>query len=146
MAGVTPDSRIGNLSRVALFLSPEWIAQLDDAFRHDLSLAEATQDLTLVIQQEVSHSPEPVTSWHVDIDHGSVRAVAGAAPHADVVFRQDHSTAIALGRGELSAQTAFMIGKLQVSGDVALLMELPRPLRLRGRRLFTPRCRADTEY
>jgi putative sterol carrier protein len=108
---------------VVAFLSPAWIDALDEAFRDDPSLAGATADVALVIQQEVSNPDGPDDTWHVAIDHGSVRVAAGAAEHPDVVFRQDRATAVAVGRGELSAQTAFMIGKLRVDGNVGLLLQ-----------------------
>jgi SCP-2 sterol transfer family len=107
---------------VVRYLSPEWIAALDDAARADPALAAATHDVVLVVQQEVDGGPDGDAHWHVRLDHGDVRVLVGPAERADVVFRQDHATALAVARGELSAQTAFMIGKLRVSGDVDLLM------------------------
>ena len=107
---------------MARYLSPEWITALDEAARSDGALAAATADIALVIQQEVKGAPDGDASWHVVVDHGKVRVLAGSSPAPDVVFTQDHTTALAIGRGELSAQTAFMIGKLRVGGDVGLLM------------------------
>lgn len=108
---------------VARYLSPEWIAALDRAARSNDTLAEATRGIQLVIQQEVRDGPEGDTSWHLQIDDGSVRVLPGRAERADVVFTQDHATALAVGRGEVSAQTAFMVGQLRVGGNVGLLME-----------------------
>jgi len=75
-----------------------------------------------VVQQEVIGGPGGDARWHVRLDDGDVRVLPGAATRPDVVFHQDHATALAVARGELSAQSAFMIGKLQVRGDVNLLM------------------------
>lgn len=107
---------------MAQYLSDEWIDELDRAACADASLAEATRHLALVIQQEIVGGPCGDIAFHVDIDHGTVRVRSGAAGHPDVTFQQDHATAVAVGTGDLSAQTAFMIGKLRVRGDVETLM------------------------
>lgn len=105
------------------YLSAEWIDALDAAAQEDAALASATGRVALVIQQEVTGGPDGDVVWHVAVDHGSVRFLPGPAEAPDVTFQQDHATALAVGRGEQSAQTAFMIGKLRVGGDVGLLLE-----------------------
>jgi putative sterol carrier protein len=107
---------------VARFASPEWIAELDRAVAADPALRRASAGVSLVVQQRVTDGPDGDASWHVVVDHGDARVVAGEAPQADVTFSQSYDTAAAIGRGELSAQTAFMIGKLRVGGNVELLM------------------------
>ena len=78
--------------------------------------------MSLVVQQTVTDGPEGDAAWHVVVDDGAVSVRPGEAPEPDVTFRQSYETAAAIGRGELSAQTAFMIGKLRVGGNVELLM------------------------
>jgi putative sterol carrier protein len=107
---------------VARFSSPEWIAELDRAVADDAALRTASAGVSLVVQQTVTDGPEGDTAWHVVIDDGEVRVRPGEAAEADVTFRQSYATAAAIGRGEMSAQTAFMVGKLRVGGDVELLM------------------------
>ena len=104
------------------FASPEWIAELDRAVSADESLQRAGADVSLVVQQTVTGGPSGDAAWHVVVDHGRARVHAGVAPEADVSFSQSYETAAAIGRGELSAQTAFMVGSLRVGGDVELLM------------------------
>ena len=41
---------------------------------------------------------------------------------ADVTVKQSYDTAVAIFKGELNTQTAFMTGKLKVSGNLAKLM------------------------
>ena len=45
------------------------------------------------------------------------------APDATVVFTEDYDTAAAIGRGDLSAQSAFMMGRIRVRGDLSKLVE-----------------------
>jgi putative sterol carrier protein len=107
---------------VARFTSPEWIAELDRALMADPALRLASTGVSLVVQQTVTDGPEGDASWHVVVDDGTARVVPGDAPSADVTFRQTYETAAAINQGRLSAQTAFMTGRLRVGGDVELLM------------------------
>jgi len=118
MVAVDPVS----VSTVAVFLSPAWIAELDRQARSDERLQRATAELSLVIQQEVTGGPDGDVTYQVVLDHGTAAVRAGAEGRPDVTFRQDHATAVAIGSGELSAQAAFMIGKLTVRGDVGALL------------------------
>lgn len=108
---------------VAHFLSPEWLADLDRAAAESPGLTAATADVALVVQQNVTDGPEGDRSWHVTVDHGKVRVEPGPAAQPDVTFTQDHATAVAVGTGQLSAQAAFMLGKLRVGGTVGLLVQ-----------------------
>ncbi len=107
---------------MARFLAPEWIVELDRAAGADDGLRRATASVHLVVQQEVIGGPDGDASYHVVVDGGSVAVHGGRAEAPDVTFTQDHATAVAIGRGELSAQAAFMVGRLRVDGDVGLLM------------------------
>jgi putative sterol carrier protein len=108
---------------MAQYLSPEWIDELHVALSADASVRKATADVALTVQQVVTGGPDGDVSWHVAVDHGAVTVRPGITEDADVTFRQDHDTALAVAGGELSAQAAFMIGKLTVTGDVGKLIE-----------------------
>ena len=108
---------------MAHYLSPEWIASLDHVASNHQGLDALVGSVQLVIQQEVSEGPDGDALWHVDIGGGKVRVLPGRATAPDVTFRQDYETAVSIGNGELSAQTAFMKGRLTVSGDVTKLMD-----------------------
>jgi len=108
---------------VATYLSSEWLAEADAAVSRSDSLRAATADVALVVQQVVTGGPDGVSAaYHVVVDHGAVSVVPGPAPEPDVTFTVDHATAAAIGRGDLSAQTAFMVGKLRVGGDLDRLL------------------------
>jgi putative sterol carrier protein len=107
---------------VARFASPEWIDELDRAISADPALQQVRADVSLVVEQTVTDGPDGDAVWHVVVDCGRVRVRRGNAPEPDVTFNQTYATAAAIARGELSAQTAFMIGQLKVGGDVSLLM------------------------
>ena len=47
----------------------------------------------------------------------------GRADAPDITFTQDRATAEAIHRGELSAQTAFIEGRLRLGGDLRAVIE-----------------------
>lgn len=70
---------------------------------------------------------EPVR-WHVTIADGRAALVPGAADHPDLRFTTDYATAAAIAAGTLSAQRAFVEGRLRVGGDLALLIAHQRAI------------------
>lgn len=113
------------------FLSPEWVAALDDAARADALLAEATATLGLVLEHHVTDVPDAPggeVRYHLVLDHGAVSVVAGAATDPTLRFTQDLATALAIAGGTASAQRAFMSGRLRVGGDLRALVDHPAVL------------------
>jgi len=56
------------------------------------------------------------------IADGKAAVQLGPAPDPDVTITSGHDTAVALQRGELNPQAAFMTGKIKVAGNLAMLM------------------------
>jgi putative sterol carrier protein len=90
-----------------------WVADLDVALR---SLPDSAAEV--VVQQELADTG---VAWHIVITGGRARAHIGQHPSPDVVLTQDTATALAINAGDLSAQTAFIDGRLRVRGDVGRL-------------------------
>lgn len=105
------------------FLSPPWLAALDEAARADGALAEATAAVDLVVEQRVHGTPDGDVAFHLILDHGRVSVVSGPAASPTVTFDQDDATARAIAAGTDSAQRAFMSGRLRVGGDLRSLLE-----------------------
>lgn len=97
--------------------SEEWVVELDAALR----ALVPSGDADFVVQQELSDTG---SAWHVVIAGGSARAAAGRHPAPDVTMTQDTATAAAINAGTLSAQTAFIDGRLRVRGAVDRLTEV----------------------
>lgn len=104
-------------------LSPEWIDALDRAASSVPPLADAD----LVVEQTVVGSDGTTTTWHIALARTGTRVRPGPAPTAGpapvVRFTTDRATAVAVLRGEVAAQTAFMRGELRVGGDTDALVE-----------------------
>ncbi len=105
------------------YLSPEWLHALAGAIGEAESLKRASAGVSLVVQQVVTGGPEGDVSYHVTVDDGRVAVLAGESGEPTVTFTQDYETAAAVAQGELSAQGAFMTGRIRVRGDLPRLME-----------------------
>ena len=103
---------------MALFLTPEWIAALDEAARE----AAVPAGVSLTIQQIVTDGDNGGdVRYHLVFDGGRVRVHPGEAPAADVTLVQSRDVAAALSRGELNAQQALEAGDLKLRGDIGHL-------------------------
>lgn len=112
--------RLGSVGVVAEFLSDEWIAAMSAAAR----AAVVDPDLRLVIQQVVDGGPGGIeVAYVLDVGDGRLSVRQGRAERPDVTFHQDRATAQAIQRGEVSAQAAFMDGRLRVTGDLRAVID-----------------------
>lgn len=112
----------GSVTFVPEYLSEEWIADLDAAARSSEALREATESVRLAVQHEITGGPQGDVAFHVVADHGTLRAAPGEATEPTVTFIQSYDTAVAVAKGELSAQAAFMMGAIRVRGDLPQLV------------------------
>jgi putative sterol carrier protein len=101
---------------VTEFLSDDWFDTLEA--RASRAVVPAGIDLTL--HQTVGR--DPAISWQIHIGAGAVKIERGAAEEADVHLASDLHTALGIHRGEISAQRAFLDGRLRIDGDIATLM------------------------
>ncbi len=108
---------------MADFASPEWIQAFDDTVRSSDVLRTSTADVALTVRQTVTDRGGGDAVWHIVVDHGTDRVHPGPGEQADVTFSSDDETARSIGAGTISVQTAFMVGRLRIGGDTALLME-----------------------
>ena len=99
------------------YLSDEWVRALDEA-AHDCPV-----EGSIIIEHVVRDGAEDggELRYHVLIDRGRVRFVAGRAADPTVTFHEDRATAVAIATGELSAPAAFLSGRLSVGGDLRAL-------------------------
>jgi putative sterol carrier protein len=108
---------------VPRYLTQDWLDAANGALSSSTTLAEAAADIELTVQQVVTDGPDGDVAYHVDVELGAVRIVRGDAHAPTVTFEQTWDTASAIGRGELSAQGAFMTGLIRVRGDIPKLVE-----------------------
>jgi len=99
------------------FLTPEWIAALDQAARE----AVVPAGVQLTIQQIVTGNGSDSVRYHLVFEDGRLRVRPGEAESADVTLVQTREVATALSRGELNAQQALEAGRLKLRGDIGHL-------------------------
>lgn len=102
---------------MAAFLSDAWLSELSDA----AAAAEMPDGARLVVQQVVVEPDGSETAYAVRVEDGRLAVVPGRAEAFDVSFTQHRRTAVAIARGERSAQAAFLAGDLRIGGDVTRL-------------------------
>jgi len=105
------------------YLSPEWFEAAQAAIDASGAAGGATVDPPVVVQHVVTGGMAGDVTYHVRVNGDGIRIEAGDDPDATVVFIEDYATAAAIGRGELSAQGAFMTGRIRATGDLPRLVE-----------------------
>ena len=68
---------------------------------------------------------DQASDWHVRIHEGTCTSSKGVVDAPNVTMTVDSGVFIDLLMGRLEPMAAFMRGKLQMRGDVALAMKLP---------------------
>lgn len=92
--------------------------------------AAAAGDMKVVYQFEISGT-EHFTA-HLRIADGKCTFHDGPAERPDVVVKSPAEVWLAISRGELDGQSAFMGGQYKVEGDVMLLLKLKDLFSRRG--------------
>ena len=101
---------------------------LTDAWFDDLEVAAQRAELdtkgALVLQQIIPDGPGGgEVAYALVLADGRVRIERGRASDPDLTFTQDLATAEAIHRGALSAQAAFMQGRLRLGGDLRTVID-----------------------
>src|SRR5581483_264762 len=105
------------------YLSEAWFDAVRTAIDALRSPGEAGGDgrRAVTTQHVVTGTPDGDVTYHVRIDGGRTTIGTGACVDPTIVFTEDYATAAAINRGELSAQGAFMAGRIKVRGDLSQL-------------------------
>lgn len=125
---------------MARYLTEEWF----DAVAAALQPTTDTASTELVIQQQVDDGPDGQVTWHVAIADATPTLHPGPHPSPTVTFTQDYDTAVAVARGDLSAQEAFMTGRITLGGDAGALIAAAPAMAMVGDALAA--VRAETTY
>lgn len=105
---------------MAGFLTDQWFVELDAAARG----SSIDPDLRLVIQQIIPDGPDGAeVAYVMTLADGAIAVRRGRADEPDITVTQARATAEAIHRGELSAQRAFIEGRLRLGGDLRAVIE-----------------------
>ena len=102
-------------------LTAEWVAWLHEA----LAGNRVDDTVTITVEHCATSADGLDFWWHVRVADGRVEAAPGPAAESDsnrVTFTSERCTARAIALGEVSAQRAFLDGRLRLRGDIRLLI------------------------
>lgn len=107
----------------AQFLSDEHLAAATDALNNNDDFVGSIANIDMGLQFHVTDTPDgDDVAYHLAVADGSAAMVMGELVEADVTITSTHETAVALFKGDLNTQMAFMTGKIKVAGNMAVLM------------------------
>ena len=106
------------------FLSDEWMSEVESKLNSHEGFQNAAKGQAAKLQQEVSGGPDGDVTYGFVLDGGKVQVSKGPVDGAEATISQDYPTAVALSKGELNGQAAFMQGKLKISGNLMKMMTL----------------------
>ena len=104
------------------FLTEKWASEVTSTLNSHEGFKNAIGAADLGIQFETEDGPEGEVNYYLSASGGVASMAIGDLEDADVTVKQSYDTAIAISKGDLNTQTAFMTGKLKVSGNLAKLM------------------------
>jgi putative sterol carrier protein len=105
------------------FLSNEWAEALKAELNQNEAFRQAAAGQRATIQQVITGGEGDTRYW-ITIADGAIDLGVGDAESEDATITQSYDSAGALARGELSPVTAFMTGKLKISGNMGLILGL----------------------
>lgn len=123
------------------FLSPEWAELVKGALNADDAFRAAAGGAGATLQQVITGAGGETHYW-ITIGKGEIDMGVGDVEGPDATVTQSYETAVSLARSELSPVTAFMTGKIKVSGNMGLLLGLQGALT----RLPVVMAALDVEY
>ncbi len=105
------------------FLSEDWATALDASLATHEGFQSAIGTTKLGVQFVVTDGNDggPL-SYYLDIADGGASVALGELEAPEVTISSDYETAVGISKGELNTQTAFMTGKIKVTGNLAVLM------------------------
>jgi putative sterol carrier protein len=106
------------------FLSEDWATEVTKLLQADEGVQKAAKGQTVTIQQNIKDTPDGESPNYLRVSEGVPQVVIGTADKAEITVTESYDTAVALDKGELNPQAAFMQGKIKVQGNLLKLMQL----------------------
>lgn len=110
------------------YLSKEWAEAVTELLRADETIMRAAKGRDVTIQQVVTGAPGGEERHYLRIAGGVPSVTVGDAEAPDATVTQSYETAVAIDKGELNAQMAFVRGRIRVEGNLLKLMQLQKLL------------------
>jgi putative sterol carrier protein len=124
------------------YLSEEYYKEVNNRIQSNEAVLGAAKGQTVSIQQVTTDSPAGELKSFLKIADGSPEVGQGDVEGPEATVTQSYETAVAIAKGELNSQNAFMQGKLKIQGNLMKLMQLQGFFQAMG----TAVADIDTEY
>lgn len=107
---------------MAKFLSEDHFNAAREALNSDPGFQNSIANVDLGVQFEVAGAPQGELTYYLKVADGSAATDIGPLDGADVTVSSDYDTSMAISKGDLNVQMAFMTGKIKVGGNMAKIM------------------------
>ena len=107
---------------MAQFLSDDYMTEATAALSSHAGFAGAIANTQLALQFVVTDGPDGESRYYVEVRDGAAAMASGDLADAEVTITSTFDTAVAISKGELNTQMAFVTGKITVGGNMAQLM------------------------
>ena len=107
---------------MAKFLSEDHMAVGTDALNADSGFQSAMASVDLGLQFVVTDGPDGNVDYYLQVGDGAANLALGELEGADASVTSDYETSVAISKGEMNVQMAFMTGKIKVGGNMAKIM------------------------
>ena len=93
-----------------------------DALNADSGFQSAMASVDLGLQFVVTDGPDGNVDYYLQVGDGAANLALGELEGADASVTSDYETSVAISKGEMNVQMAFMTGKIKVGGNMAKIM------------------------
>jgi putative sterol carrier protein len=107
------------------YLSEEWAKEVTNRLQASDAVKNAAKGQDITLQQVFSDVPDGgEVKAFFKIAGGTPELGLGDADSPEATITQSYETAVAVNKGELQGQAAFMQGKLKIQGNLMKVMQL----------------------
>jgi putative sterol carrier protein len=107
------------------YLSEEYIKEVNNKIQSDEGVQNAAKGQTIAIQQVTTDVPDlGEVKGYLKIADGNPEVGPGEVENPEATVTQNYETSVAISKGELNTQQAFMQGKIKIQGNLMKLMPL----------------------
>jgi putative sterol carrier protein len=107
------------------YLSEEWAGAVTQALNSSDDFKKAATGQQAKLQQVVTDAPDGgEVKFYFKLEDGNAEVALGELADAEATISQNYETSVAMDKGELNPQNAFMQGKLKIAGNMMKLMQL----------------------
>lgn len=106
------------------FLSDEYLSEVEGRLNTHDGFQTAAKGQAAKLQQVVTGAPQGDVHYGFVLDGGKVQVTRGDIDGPEATIAQGYETAVAMSKGELTGQAAFMQGKLKITGNLMKMMQL----------------------